>query len=73
MAIENCGRARRIQAELSKLGIRVVRVLNSLSRTRGLSRTIVLDNGPEFTRRTLDQWAYQAGVELHFIQPGKLV
>jgi putative transposase len=48
-------------------------VLDRLARTRGLPRTIVTDNGPEFTSRALDQWAYKAGVELHFIQPGKPV
>jgi putative transposase len=52
-------------------GSRVVRVLERLARTRGLPNTIVVDNGPEFTSRVLDQWAYRAGVELHFIQPGK--
>ena len=30
-----------------------------------------MDNGPEFTSRTLDEWAYRNGVRLHFIQPGK--
>ncbi len=54
-------------------GSRVVRVLDRLARSRGLPRTIVTDNGPEFTSRVLDQWAYKAGVELHFIQPGKPV
>jgi putative transposase len=52
---------------------RVIRVLERLARTRGLPRVIVLDNGPEFTSRALDQWAYEHGVELHFIQPGKPV
>ena len=33
----------------------------------------MVDNGPEFTSRVLDQWAYARGVELHFIQPGKPV
>jgi len=31
----------------------------------------VVDNGPEFSGRLLDAWAYQRGVKLHFIQPGK--
>ena len=32
---------------------------------------IVCDNGPEFTGRALDSWAYTRGVQLHFIRPGK--
>jgi putative transposase len=51
-------------------GSRVVRLLDRLARTRGLPKTIVVDNGPEFTSRVLDQWAYKSGVVLHFIQPG---
>ena len=31
----------------------------------------MVDNGPEFRGRILDRWAYQKGVELHFIEPGK--
>lgn len=54
-------------------GARVVRVLEALGRSRGLPSVIVMDNGPEFTSRVLDQWAYERGVELHFIQPGKPV
>ena len=34
-------------------------------------RTIAMDNGPEFTSRALDQWAYLNGVELDFSRPGK--
>jgi putative transposase len=30
-----------------------------------------VDNGPEFTSRLLDQWAYRNGVALDFIRPGK--
>jgi putative transposase len=40
-----------------------------LSRT--LPRTIVCDNGPEFTSKAMFLWARKAGVKLHFIQPGK--
>ena len=54
-------------------GARVVRVLEKLRLSRGLPGVIVLDNGPEFTSRVLDPWAYERGVELHFIQPGKPV
>ena len=54
-------------------GSRVVRVLERAARARGLPSTIVVDNGPEFTSRVLDQWAYEHQVELHFIQPGKPV
>ena len=30
-----------------------------------------MDNGPEFISRVVDQWAFEHGVELHFIDPGK--
>jgi putative transposase len=54
-------------------GERVVRALERVSKARGLPRAIVLDNGPEFTSRVLDQWAYRCQVELRLIQPGKPV
>jgi putative transposase len=38
---------------------------------RGRPAVIVSDNGPEFAGRTLNQWAYQQGVRLHFIDRGK--
>ena len=28
-------------------------------------------NGPKFTGRVLEQWAYERGVKLQFIEPGK--
>ena len=32
----------------------------------------MVDNGPEFAgRRLFDTWAYEKGVELRFIEPGK--
>jgi transposase InsO family protein len=31
-----------------------------------------MDNGPGLTSKTLDAWAYGNGVEIRFIQPGKL-
>ncbi len=38
---------------------------------RGEPQMIVVDHGPEFISRVVDQWAYQRGVRLHFIAPSK--
>lgn len=46
-------------------------MLGALSQLRGKPSAIVCDNGTEFTSKAMDQWAFQAGVELKFIQPGK--
>ena len=32
---------------------------------------IVIDNGPEFTSKAVDRWAYENRVQLHFITPGR--
>jgi len=40
-------------------------------KSHAIPDVIVLDNGPELTSRALDQWAYERGVRLHFIDPGK--
>jgi len=52
-------------------GFRVSEVLDGLSQLRGRPKAIVCDNGTEFTSKAMDQWAFNAGVELKFIQPGK--
>ena len=52
-------------------GLYVTRVLDQLGRFRGLPRAIRTDQGPEFTGRALDQWAYRNGVELKLIEAGK--
>ena len=52
----------------------VARVLDEVALERGTyPARIVLDNGPEYTSQVLDQWAYEKGVELAFIRPGKPV
>lgn len=61
------------EVDTSITGVRVVRVLERLQDERGLPKTLVMDNGPEFAGRALDVWAYRQGVTLHFIQPGKPV
>jgi putative transposase len=45
-----------IEVDTSITGLRVVRVLEQLSRTRGLPAEIVVDNGTEFTSRALLSW-----------------
>lgn len=60
-----------IEVDTSLTSHRVMRVLEQICRGRGFPKRIVVDNGPEFTSRALDQWAYVAGVELVFIRPGK--
>jgi len=49
----------------------VVAALMQVVEEKGLPKSIRIDNGPEFTSRVLDQWAYLNGVELDFIHPGK--
>ncbi len=49
----------------------VTRVLDQAVRFRGAPRAIRTDQGPEFTGRALDQWAYRNSVQLKLIQPGK--
>ncbi len=50
---------------------RVIRALERAIEERGKPHHILMDNGPEFTSVQLDAWAYQQGIELHFITPGK--
>jgi len=63
-----------IEVDTSLSGVRVARVLDGVIAERGqVPAAIVMDNGPELTSRALDQWAYDRGVRLHFIDPGKPV
>ena len=49
----------------------VARVLEAIGKFRGLPRAIRTDQGPEFTSRALDRWAYGCGVALKLIAAGK--
>ena len=60
-----------LEADFSINGLRVTRVLEWLIVTRGLPEAITIDNGPEFAGQAMDAWAYQHGVKLNFITPGK--
>jgi len=56
-----------LEPDTSLPGNRVVQILSGLVAERGRPTVLVSDNGPEFAGRALDQWAYQQGVRLHFI------
>jgi len=62
-----------IEVGQSITGQRVADVMAFLIHLRGKPKTIVTDNGPEFTGRALDTWAYENKVHIHHIQPGKPV
>jgi len=49
----------------------VVRLLEDIVCFRGKPAAIRTDQGPEFTSRAPDQWAYRHGATLKLIQPGK--
>lgn len=62
-----------LEAGLSLTGQQVVECLERLALFRGLPESITVDNGAEFCSRAVDAWAYQRGVKLDFIRPGKPV
>jgi putative transposase len=62
-----------LEVDTSITGKRVVAVLERLADLRGLPLSITVDHGPEFEGQVLDAWAYQVGLRLNFIRPGKPV
>jgi len=52
-------------------GVQVMRIMDSIALFRSYPATIRTNQGPEFTGRALDQWAFEHGVEWRLIQPGK--
>lgn len=52
-------------------GEHVTQILDAIAQFRGYPVAIRTDQGPEFTSKALDQWAYAHGVQLKLIQPGK--
>ena len=52
-------------------GARVARFLDELRQINGLPRSIVCDNGTEFTSKAMFFWSKANSVKLAFIQPGK--
>jgi putative transposase len=60
-----------IEVDTSLPGARVVRVLERLAAAGRRPLHIVVDNGPEFISKAVEQWAARSGVNLRFIDPGK--
>jgi len=60
-------------ADVSLSGRRVVRELDHLLAMRGKPRSIVSDNGTELTSNAILSWTAEAGVDWHYIDPGKPV
>jgi putative transposase len=49
----------------------ISRVLDQAATFRGYPDAVRTDQGPEFTGKALDQWAYRNNVEIKLIQAGK--
>ncbi len=60
-----------IEVERAISGHGVSRVLDRLALSRGLPKVIRTDNGKEFCGRAMVAWAYERGVQLRLIEPGK--
>jgi len=52
-------------------GLRVTRELDQAITERGMPKTIVSDNGTEFTSMAILKWVQDNGIDWHYIQPGK--
>ena len=60
-----------IEPAHSLTGDDVAELLDRVSQFRGYPEAVRTDQGPEFTCRAFDQWAYEHGVAPLLIQPGK--
>lgn len=60
-----------LEVDTSFSGERLARILRALGAGESVFPMLVSDNGPEFTSKAMDQWAFAKKVPLHFIRPGK--
>jgi len=60
-----------IEPAYSLTGDDVAELLDRVSQFRGYPDAVRTDQGPEFTSKIFDQWAYEHGVPPLLIQPGK--
>ena len=70
--VDDCSRENlALTADTSLSGTRVARELDRLIACRGKPKTIVSDNGSEFTSNAILAWADKTHIEWHYIAPGK--
>lgn len=55
----------------SLTGEDITAALDQVAQLRGYPEVIRTDQGPEFTSRAFDQWAYERQIVIRLIQPGK--
>jgi len=60
-----------IEVDNSIGGRWLLQVLERLAKSGGFPEVSILGNGPEFTGKSHDEWAYCRGVKPSFIRPGK--
>lgn len=60
-----------LYVDFSIPGATVARELEKVRLARGTPKSIVIDNGSEFTGRAMDAWAHANDIALDFIRPGK--
>ena len=58
-------------ADTSLSGHRVAREPDKVIAERGMPKTIVSDNGTEFTSMAILKWVQESDVDWHYIAPGK--
>jgi len=61
------------ESDTSLPSLRVIRLLDEITLERGYPQRIVCENGPDFRSRAFDAWAYEHGITMALIQPGKPV
>ncbi len=62
-----------LKAGQSMRGVDVARHLKGIAKRGRVPKSITVDNGSEFYSEAMDRWAYNHGVELDFIRPGRPV
>ena len=62
-----------LEAASSMSGVTVGVALDRVIQPGAAPQSITVDHGTEFMSRALEDWAYQRGVQLDFIRPGKPV